>query len=205
MTTTDVEYCLVRIDRLERSVRRWRLITLCASCIVGTFFLLGAQSRQTIVEAQRFVLIDADGKPRGSFHSDAEGPNLAMLDARGNPRVILTVTKEGPRLNLYDGAVRARIEMGVYSDFPLLRLLDERKPRLEATSMPNGTLLALSDSNGTARVGLMTNEHGNGLVLSNATGEMRALFSETDKVRLSILSAAGKVVFAVPDEPGRGK
>ena len=71
--------------------------------------------------------------------------------------------------------------------------------------MPSGTVLTLSDSNGTARVSLTTTDRGNGLVLSNATGEVRALFSETNKVRLSILDPAGKVVFAVPDEPGRGK
>ena len=74
MTTTDVPHFLTRIDRLERSVGRWRRITLCASCILGALFISGAQSKQTIVEAQRFVLIDADGKPRAAFHSDAAGP-----------------------------------------------------------------------------------------------------------------------------------
>jgi hypothetical protein len=114
------QYFSARIDRLERSTRHWRRISFCAFCILGALFLLGAQSRQTTVEAQRFVLVDADGKPRASFHTDAKGPNLGMLDARGNPRAILTVAEEGPRLNLYDSAVRACIELGVYSDFPLL-------------------------------------------------------------------------------------
>jgi len=79
-----------RMERLERGNRRWKLAALvlllgCLVLLLGGFDypqpnLVKARS----VEAQSFVLRDADGQVRARMAISEDGPRLSFFDEHGN-------------------------------------------------------------------------------------------------------------------------
>ncbi len=94
-----------RLDRLERRLRRWRILgsiawaVLIAGNILSLLLLvevsrqLGAameemagadEAVETVVVAKRFILVDDDGNPRAVLALRADGsPSLAFSDKDG--------------------------------------------------------------------------------------------------------------------------
>ena len=128
-----VEALSERVERLERRLRRWRALGVAAICAFGlaAFFGIpssrdaGAEESQTKeynitvppevfqmgqpqlvgeLRAQRIVLVDAKGEPRGSLHVTETGtPSLELYGRTGRTQVSLAVKGSGsPRLVLYD-------------------------------------------------------------------------------------------------------
>ena len=79
-----------RVERLERGDRRWRLaavilLLVCLVLLLAAFDypqpnLVKARS----VEAQNFVLRDADGQIRARMALSEDEPRLTFFDERGN-------------------------------------------------------------------------------------------------------------------------
>jgi len=78
-----------RIERLERASRRWKMagLLLALVCLVLVFtgfdyaqpFVMKART----VEAQSFVLRDADGQIRARMAIGDDGPRLTFYDEQG--------------------------------------------------------------------------------------------------------------------------
>jgi hypothetical protein len=79
-----------RMERLEKSNRRWRLGALllalgCAVLILAGFdFAQPNVMKARTVEAQSFVLRDADGPIRARMAIGDDGPRLSFFDEQGN-------------------------------------------------------------------------------------------------------------------------
>ena len=81
---------LERVERLERGNRRWKLATL--ALLLGCMVLLFAgfdypqpnMVKARRVEAQTFVLRDADGQIRARMAIGEDGPRLSFFDEQGN-------------------------------------------------------------------------------------------------------------------------
>lgn len=79
-----------RLEHLEREGRRWKLAAflLMLGCLV--LLLAGFDSPQPFlvkarsVEAQNFVLRDADGQIRARMAIGDDGPRLSFFDEHGN-------------------------------------------------------------------------------------------------------------------------
>jgi hypothetical protein len=79
-----------RVECLERVSRRWRLaaLVLLLGCLV--LLLAGFDYPQPnlvkarSVEAQKFVLRDADGRVRARMAISEDGPRLSFFDEQGN-------------------------------------------------------------------------------------------------------------------------
>jgi cell division septal protein FtsQ len=80
---------LQRVERLERGICRWKLaaLALLLGCLV--LFLAGFDYAQPnlvkarSVEAQSFVLRDADGQVRARMAIGEDGPYLSFFDEHG--------------------------------------------------------------------------------------------------------------------------
>ncbi len=71
-----------------------------------------APAAQPVVTAQKFVLIDAQGKAVAELGAAQGGSGLVLMDSAGQPRAALVLTSSGePGLKLYDdkGVVRAAL------------------------------------------------------------------------------------------------
>lgn len=89
-----------RIERLERSSRRWRWLSAGLMLALGGAMTMGQQdAKTTVIEAQEFRVVDEEGRKLATLASDpAGGSNLAFFDLRGKPRAALGIhigDKEG--------------------------------------------------------------------------------------------------------------
>jgi hypothetical protein len=138
---TQASSVVQRIESLEREVRRWRrgavLLTLAA---VGLATMAHASTGTRVVEAQRFVLKDSQGRVRAEwggdndhsialrFKDDSGAPRLTLgleddaallvlSEKGGRPRAGLVTLGHGvPGLTFYDALGRARAELGLARD-----------------------------------------------------------------------------------------
>jgi hypothetical protein len=125
----ELSVIMQRLQRLENQNRRLKTGGILLLLILGSFAAAAApsaQSAQTTVQAQRFVLVDASGKEFASLgfdDSDRPGlslrdaarervwlgnwggtePGIGFFDAEGNERAWIGVTNKNlPRVVLYD-------------------------------------------------------------------------------------------------------
>lgn len=79
-----------RVERLELENRRWKLaaLVLLLGCLVlllaGFDFAQPNVMKARSVEAQSFVLRDADGQVRARMATGDDGPRLSFFDEHGN-------------------------------------------------------------------------------------------------------------------------
>lgn len=104
------------------------LLLVIAAAVCGT----AQQPKPKIVEASRFVLVDANGKPRGALTMSEFGPSIVLNDQSGKTRIQLTVRDgSGPELAIFDQAGDRRSVLSLNPDqSPTLLMLDaDEKPR----------------------------------------------------------------------------
>ena len=130
---------------------------------------------QKVARAERFELVDKNGKARAQLGVTEDGPSLALTDEEGKPRVIVTVTEDRPTIVLTDENGVRRVELEVMTKVgPSLCLYDERN--VLRTQMYDG-ILRLQDERGKIRVALRVDEDGPLLVLRDVQGKNRAILT----------------------------
>lgn len=97
---------------------QWVMV-IVAVCLVVTVaaiaYAAGMSSAPEVIRAQRFELVDAEGKVRGALGIGRGQPVLAFADEAGKTRVLLGLSDDGtPGLGLADaeGEVRAVVRVG---------------------------------------------------------------------------------------------
>ncbi len=113
-----------RVEKLEKANRRLKLAGVLALALVGCSLLLGAASPKRTVEAEEFILRDANGEVRAILHMKPNGPGLLFYDANGESRVALAVTRLGPMLALFDANRKTRALLGINENEPRLVFFD---------------------------------------------------------------------------------
>ncbi|HEV8587203.1 MAG TPA: hypothetical protein VGT02_19750 [Methylomirabilota bacterium] len=133
------EAVLRRVEDLESEVRIWRRAATGLTLAIIALATMGlAIPRGRIVEAQKFVLKDAEGRvraelgpsdtekqialrfkdeigsPRLTLGVEGESSLLVLSDKSGRPRIGMVTLAEGvPGLTFYDTTGRARAEVGL--------------------------------------------------------------------------------------------
>lgn len=74
--------------RLDRSERLTRRLGLAGAVLGGALLLLGARGGTVVVQAERFELLDDDGKVSAVLAHDGDGPYLAFIDGKKERRVL---------------------------------------------------------------------------------------------------------------------
>lgn len=111
MSTSQEEYgeLLQRVRRLERQNRRWKVGGIAAIAVLAASLTATAWAQQRnampfrtpTVEAEHFVLKDADGVTRGQFTMTLSGPVLELLAPDGKviwstrPHMLAQPAKDG--------------------------------------------------------------------------------------------------------------
>ena len=143
-----------RIDRLERENRRMKRFGLAVLVVVGLVVSLGqATPPPEVVRAEKFVLVDQNGKQRATLGIENGGPALVLGDTRGRGVVQLQVPQipDKPSLYLRDPSQSASVEMAMTMNGPVLHLTDQTgiRVRLAANEL-NAPLAAIYDAEGQA-------------------------------------------------------
>ncbi|MDH5642870.1 MAG: hypothetical protein OEY63_01620 [Gemmatimonadota bacterium] len=149
------------VERLERQVRTLRraiggvvLLGITVGGLAWTF-----PQGQTIT-ADRFMVLDANGIPRGSFGSVADGSiGITIADEAMSPRLELAVTPAGnPRIAMYDADQRVRNEITMNEDGEPRMVFagSEETPRIAISLSNDGSAQILfMNPDGTTRRGMI--------------------------------------------------
>ena len=116
---------LQRLANLERQNRRFKRTGLAAMVLAGATLLIGQATPQWKVEAERFVIKDAEGKVRAELGMAGHGPLLALYDEDGTRRAVFGIAEKGPGIFFFDAIQKRRVDLGVAEKGPVLVLYDE--------------------------------------------------------------------------------
>lgn len=116
-----------RLDRVERENRRLKRAGMAALAVMTAVVLVG-QTTGRLVDAEKFILRDWEGKKRAELMTISSGAYLGLDGPDGKTRITLTVLDE-PILTLYgqgEGAGAIRVLLGVNDvDSPYVKLVDK--------------------------------------------------------------------------------
>ena len=146
------------------------------------------------VEADEFVLRDANGSMRAALAMTLDGPGLFLYDQSENVRAGLLIGKDEPGLALFDSLGRPRVSLGMTADEPTLMLRDANgTSRLAMTVEETGTRLILSDTHPGPRVGFAAQSGEASMVFADTNGKPRVVLGMPGGVPgLTLLDAGGR-------------
>ena len=144
------------------------------------------------IEAQSFILKDANGRVRAELYMDGEGPSLKFLDQNGSSLVGLSLrdaVPSGPFLLLSDPQHHASASISVASgEGSQLSLIGERADiQAHIGVTPDGTAVELSDKDG------FTTSIGNG-VQAGRNGQVK----KTSAASVTLFNKDRKVLWTAP-------
>lgn len=137
-----------RLDALERANRRMRFLGLLALVLVAVGCSLGRGPTRAL-EAEQFILKDANGETRGGMLVTADGPALEFYDSNRTLRLTLGVFRNMPNLTLKDGNGTGTAVLADAPTGPGLMLYDRTgNPRAQFDVGRSGPRLFVVDDKG---------------------------------------------------------
>jgi hypothetical protein len=153
------EALAVRLARLERHNRRLTVALVVVGIGSSIAVFLGAEPKPPrVVEAERFVLRDDQGRARATLTMNEKAPELALLSELGKPRLTLSAAAQDATLSIRDQG-EAVAELKVTPEGPGLKLVSGKSSVLMGI-LPAGIGLGIVDRAGTPRERLMVTPTG---------------------------------------------
>lgn len=139
-----LEMVVARLTRVEVQNRNLRRLVCALALLVGAVLLMGQAETNHVIEAQKFILTDSEGKTRALLNSNEQGgANFVIVDASGKQRVNLGTTHSDTLLSLLDANEKVRTMLG--------------------TDNAHGTFLAINGANGRKRALFLDDKKGVGV------------------------------------------
>ena len=167
------------VARLERELRTVKLALGAVLMAIGGLSLTAWIAPQgDTISAKQFMILDADGIPRGMFGVLADQASIGMMytDPSGNTRLEMGVDPDGtPRLAMMDEHGRVRSEIAMRDDgSPTIVMTDSSESRRIAMSTSNdgASQIILFGSGGTVQRAMFG---------TFANGEPAILFSDASE------------------------
>jgi len=185
---------VARLEKVERQNRRLRGAGIAVLVLAAAGLLMGqALPRQRTVEAEEFLLRDANGRIRASLSVFDGDPGLSLIDQAGKLRAGLSLVDGDPLLNLKDEAGKSRASLSVFDGTPGLEFRDQAgKPRAKLWAVDGWPSLSFRDHAGNPRIVLDASDTVSSLWLGGQASEGTAM----------LLAGLGQDLFL--GGPGRG-
>ncbi len=190
-TTNDLSQ---RVIRLEGQNRRLRWYVLVLATLFSTMLLMGQtklrlaeeDTEKDTIDAEEFVLLDAEGNPRAMLGMMAEGPYFTFFNEVGNSQLSFSLAPV-PFLKMSDGSGDGRIFLSVLED--------------------GVAVFSVHGPDGKSGFAVVGKEGGLGCELYDTDGEMRAKLwlTEEGEPRLGLFgkNTEDRVMLCVSErEPG---
>jgi hypothetical protein len=216
---SEMQTMLERLAALEKQNRRLRRAGALILAGVGVVVLTGqVLPKNRTVEAERFVLTDANGKSRAELSLDHNSAQLALYDQEGRQGVSLTTDALGntSTLNLYN-RYGLRVAVSAFLDSGAVSLAEKKEPsdwqyhfELADHGAPDHhSTLSLWNAKGKAQSLLAADATGPSLELKTSEGPATvigstALATNPDETRRTsaasvvMLDKEGKVLWHAP-------
>jgi hypothetical protein len=207
-TIREKDPLLSRIERLEEQNRRWKRGALACLIAIASIGLMGQSKRKPTrapapapapaftmpknIEAESFVLKDANGRVRAEISMGGAGPSFKLRDQSGTALVTLSLNDDapaGPFLLLSDPQHHAGLSMSILEGAGSQLTLTGERADIQAHIgvAPDGTNLALSDQDG------FTTNIGNG-AQATKSGQIK----KTTAASITLFNKDRKVLWTTP-------
>ena len=145
-----------RLEKLEEQNRRlkWGGVTIFAifAALYAPGLMGQAAPSPRVVEAQKFILKDANGNVRGWMGVIGEGSELTLGNAHAQPMMELMVSTDASDLHFF-GTRKSGMNLGVNSGDPAFSMIDaEGSGRAGVAFANDGPSLTLEDAKGFSTV-----------------------------------------------------
>jgi hypothetical protein len=231
MTTPDLPglgLLAERVAQLEKQNRLFKRMGLLLAVLLGGVTLVAAQERGNLrtVEAERFLLKDANGRVRADLGIDKdknsarlllsdenekvrlnvsvfpEGPGIAMFDENGAIRYTVSQSVRGPSMVFNDENQKPRAMMRISKEGPVLTFLDDKEiDRLMLTfTKANGGSVDMYEGGKQHSMALRASGGVNGLAIFDENGQPRATIVQRPKFgpRIELLDENEQPLFRQP-------
>ncbi len=192
--TPDLRSLVKRLEKVERQNRRLKQAGVMALIAVGVILLMGqATPKNRTVEAQAFILRDAEGVVRAELKMTPGGSSLLLKSSKGSSAIDLGVIDGMPTFFMFDRENAP----------PVVTLMANR-------SLNNRAILELNGLQGNSGVLLVVEQGRSGLQLTDAEGFGSALgrgeinlpitgeSSKTSAASLVMFGKDGRVIWRAP-------
>ena len=147
--TTDLNIILERIRELEvqnRRLKKWNVVILTSLCVI---ILMGqAMPSPHVVEAQKFVLKDAEGNVRGWMGTIGKGSELNLGNVNAQPMMRFVVGTDSSLLHLF-GSHQSGMSFGLDSGTPDISIVGAEGTGAARVAFGDfGPSLTLTDAKG---------------------------------------------------------
>ena len=123
MGFNQMETLTIRLDRLERENRWWKVLGVTAVSVLSLVVIIGATGNKVVdeVRARKLFILDKDGIVRAKLSVDDIGAGedmvrLWLYDKRNKPGILLAVSSGGASvLSLKDGNDISTATLWVYA------------------------------------------------------------------------------------------
>jgi len=217
-----------RVEKLERQNRRMKQAGTIILILAAAVVLMRQAPTTRTVEANEFVLRDANGRMRAMLKADEDLAGLSFFDANEKPRVSLSVDGETAILAFADANENLRAGLSVHEGMAAALAFYDANGKVQAGLVVSGgdSVLTVSDNEGfqtvigtadfetskttAASVSLLgtdkkpqailsLTDFGPGLILREGNGEATTiLVVEPGSPSLSMKDEDGKVLWEAP-------
>jgi hypothetical protein len=151
--TPELQIIVERLHKLEAQNRRMKCRGIAILAALSALVLMGqAAPVPRVVEAQKFVLKDANGSVRGWLGIIGNGSELTLGNADLQPRMTLMVSVDSSDLHFF-GSRKSGMTLGVDSGDPAISMIGaDGKGGAGITFGRNGPSLTLEDAKGFSTV-----------------------------------------------------
>ncbi len=188
------EYSLL-LARIERLESRNRLLARGgAFCLVvlGSLFWMGQTRPIKVLDAQKFMLRDLNGKRQAEFGIVDGSPSLIFLDGFGRTAMSVGMEAGQPGLTMYGNSAEKILSISRLAVGPTLTLYDERgAKRLNLSVGANGPAIGLLGRGGEAR---------SALGMTSKEEAFLQLFAQREHGGIQILAAPERSVLRILDD-----
>jgi hypothetical protein len=146
--TPELKAIVERLTKLERQNQTLRVVSMIALITLAAVVSMGqAVPTSHVVEAQKFVLKDANGNVRGWMGVVGNGSELTLGNSNAQPMLRLLVSTDASDLHFF-GSRTSGINLGIDSAVPAFSIAGaEGHGRAGITFAKGGPSMSLQDEN----------------------------------------------------------
>ena len=168
-----------RLDNLERSNRNLRAVVMCLIAAI-TLFTVAARPSPKVLEAEKIVLRDPNGKERGQLFATEKAWGLVLYTENGQQALdlVASTTVNGLMISDQNGYGRQIFTSDTNQTTWGIFHPGSKPAQIEITDKQAGAEIVVRDRSDVQRIELGVTDKGPGLALSDTNGTMRTVLAE---------------------------
>lgn len=187
----------------QKPTKNYAFAMFAVSVGVVLFFVAADKKKEKVITAERFVLVNEDGKAIAVWGISPDGPNFQLGDEKENARIRMMAFKDRTEFSVLDADGRGHIELNADAEKRLVRFVDTKgRHRQEIRQSADYTGHIIRDNNGVLRAHLVLDGENvdAGFLNSDGKGQFRVTVGKKEAT-IKLAKRSGQGGFAIGAYP----